>query len=94
VQTGQRRAFLVPQAAVASGDQGKLVWTLQAGKATPTPVTVGGWVGADWAVTQGLKEGDQVIVDNLLKLRPGAPVQAASVAPTAPAASAASAARP
>ncbi len=89
VQTGQQRAFLVPQAAVASGEQGKLVWTMQGGKATPTPVTVGGWVGSDWAVTQGLKEGDQVIVDNLLKLRPGAPVQAAQAA-SAPA----SAARP
>jgi membrane fusion protein, multidrug efflux system len=83
VQTGQQRAFLVPQAAVASGDQGKLVWTVQGGKATPTPVTVGAWVGADWAVTQGLKEGDQVIVDNLLKLRPGAPVQAAAPAASA-----------
>jgi membrane fusion protein, multidrug efflux system len=49
-------------------------------------VTVGAWVGADWAVTQGLKEGDQVIVDNLLKLRPGAPVQAAAAASAAPAA--------
>jgi membrane fusion protein, multidrug efflux system len=97
VQTGQQRAFLVPQAAVASGELGKLVWTNQGGKATPTPVTVGGWVGSDWAVTQGLKEGDQVIVDNLLKLRPGAPVQAAQVAQTGPGASAAapaSAARP
>jgi membrane fusion protein, multidrug efflux system len=62
-------------------------------------VQLGGWVGADWAVRQGLKNGDKVIVDNLLKLRPGAPVavqpaQPAGAASGPPAsASAASAAR-
>ena len=80
VQAGQQRAWLVPQAAVFTGEQGKIVWTVQGGKATPTPVEVGGWVGADWVVRKGLKDGDQVIVDNLLKLRPGAPVQAKDAA--------------
>jgi membrane fusion protein, multidrug efflux system len=51
-------------------------------------VEVGGWVGADWVVTKGLKDGDQVIIDNLLKLRPGAPVQAAQPAASAAAVSA------
>jgi membrane fusion protein (multidrug efflux system) len=97
VQAGVEQAWLVPQAAVVSGDQGKMVWTIVDGKATPAPVQLGGWVGADWAVRQGLKNGDKVIVDNLLKLRPGAPVavrpaQAAASGPAA-AASAASAAR-
>ena len=86
VQAGVQRAWLVPQAAIFTSDQGKIVWTVQGGKAAPTPVEVGGWVGSDWVVTKGLKDGDQVITDNLIKLRPGAPVQAA-----APAASAASA---
>ena len=96
VQAGQQRAWLVPQAAVFTGEQGKIVWTVQGGKAQPTPVEVGGWVGADWVVHKGLKDGDQVIVDNLLKLRPGAPVQAkdaaasgAQAGPAGPAASAA-----
>ena len=92
VQAGQQRAWLVPQAAVSSSDQGKSVWTVQDGKATPTPVQVAGWVGGDWAVTQGLKDGDQVIVDNLMKLQPGAPVQprqaAAPAAASAPPAAA------
>lgn len=76
VQAGNESAWLVPQAAVVSGEQGKIVWTVKDGKAAPTPVEVGGWVGHDWAVRKGLKDGDQVIVDNLLKIRPGAPVQA------------------
>lgn len=77
VLAGSEAAWLVPQAAVMTGDQGKMVWTLKDGKATPTPIEVGGWVGQDWAVRKGLQDGDQVIVDNLLKIRPGAPVQAA-----------------
>jgi membrane fusion protein (multidrug efflux system) len=74
VVAGEERAFLVPQAAVVSNELGKAVWTIKDGKATPTPVEVGGWVGSDWAVRKGLNEGDQVIVDNLIKLRPGAAV--------------------
>jgi membrane fusion protein (multidrug efflux system) len=85
VQAGQEKAFLVPQAAVAAGEQGRFVWTLQGGKAVPTPVEVGGWVGADWVVRKGLKDGDQVIVDNLIKLRPGAAVVARADAAAAPA---------
>jgi membrane fusion protein (multidrug efflux system) len=54
----------------------------------PTPVEVGGWVGDGWAVRKGLNEGDTVIVDNLLKLRPGAPVKPQAASASAPAASA------
>jgi membrane fusion protein (multidrug efflux system) len=75
VQAGQQKAWLVPQAAIVNGEQGKAVWTIQGGKAVPTPVQVGGWLGSDWVVLKGLKDGDEVIVDNLMKLRPGAPVQ-------------------
>jgi membrane fusion protein (multidrug efflux system) len=90
VQAGEERAFLVPQSAVVTGEQGRSVWTLQGGKAVPTPVQVGGWLGSDWVVRKGLKEGDLVIVDNLIKLRPGAAVVARAAGP-AGAASAASA---
>jgi membrane fusion protein, multidrug efflux system len=76
VQAGQELAFLVPQAAVITSEQGRAVWTLQGGKAVPTPVETGGWIGTDWVVRKGLKNGDQVIVDNLIKLRPGAAVVA------------------
>jgi membrane fusion protein (multidrug efflux system) len=74
VHAGEEQAFVVPQAAMTSGDRGKAVWTVKDGKAMPTPVDVGGWVGDGWAVRKGLNEGDPVIVDNLMKLRPGAPV--------------------
>jgi len=88
VHAGEERAVVVPQAAVFNGERGKAVWTVKDGKALPAPVEVGAWVGDGWAVRKGLNEGDAVIVDNLLKLRPGAPVAphpASAAAASAPA---------
>jgi membrane fusion protein, multidrug efflux system len=80
VTTGTREGvFLVPQTAVLTGDQGKFVFVAEKGKDGKTvagirPITEGGWHGKDWVVLSGLKAGDQVIVDNLIKARPGAEV--------------------
>ena len=66
---------MVPQSAVSTAEQGKSVWVVGAdGKAMPRPVEVGSWQGSNWVVKKGLAAGDKVIVDNLVKLRPGAPV--------------------
>jgi membrane fusion protein (multidrug efflux system) len=43
-------------------------------EAVMRPVVTGKWVGKDWVITEGLKAGDKVIVDNIIKLRPGTPV--------------------
>ncbi|WP_157360031.1 efflux RND transporter periplasmic adaptor subunit [Caldimonas brevitalea] len=94
VVAGEVQAFVVPKAAVMQTDQGSMVWTVRDGKATPTPVQVGTWNGGDWVVRSGLNAGDQVIVDNLMKLRPGAPVQPAAPQGAVPAAAGASAAAP
>ncbi len=97
--TGEQDAFLVPQAAVQSSDQGRFVWVIVDGKATAKPVQAGPWSGSDWVIRSGLAAGDQVITNNLLKLRPGAPVQVAPAgglpgAPGAPGGGAAPAAGP
>ncbi|HQZ44777.1 MAG TPA: efflux RND transporter periplasmic adaptor subunit [Usitatibacteraceae bacterium] len=69
-------AITVPQRAVLEGPQGKIVYVVGAqGKAEPRPVGVGDWTGADWIITSGLTAGDQVIVDGLMKVFPGGPVQ-------------------
>jgi membrane fusion protein (multidrug efflux system) len=75
--TGERDgAFLVPQSAVLQTEQGTLVMTVGAeNKVAPRPVQAGEWYGKDWVILGGLKAGDKVIVDNLIKLRPGAPVE-------------------
>lgn len=75
--TGERDGvFLVPQTAVAQGEQGARVMTVGAdNKATPRPVQAGEWLGKDWVILGGLKAGDKVIIDNLIKLKPGMPVK-------------------
>lgn len=74
--TGEREGvFLVPQAAIMQTEQGPIVMLAGAeNKVAPRPIQVAEWRGKDWVVTGGLQAGDKVIVDNLMKLRPGAPV--------------------
>jgi len=77
VIAGNQRAIVVPQAAVQQNESGRYVWLLDAeGKAAQRPIRAGSWVGNDWVVLDGLKPGEKVIVDNLVRLRQGAPVQA------------------
>ena len=85
INAGQRdNVFLVPQAAVVQTEKSALVFVVDAdGKAQPMPVRTGDWVGADWTILSGLKAGDRVITDNLLKVRPGAPVTEAPAAASA-----------
>lgn len=88
ILAGEQQAFLVPQAAVVQTEQARLVWIAEAdGKATMRPIQTANWIGSNWVVTGGLKPGDQVVIDNLMKLRPGATVQPhpPGTAPQAPA---------
>lgn len=75
VIVGQREAYLVPQAALAQTEQGKVLFLVSPeNTVAPRPVETAGWSNHDWVITQGLAPGDKVIIDNLMKLRPGAPV--------------------
>jgi membrane fusion protein (multidrug efflux system) len=76
VIAGQQQAIVVPQVAVMQNESGRFVWlAAQDGKAVARPIRAGNWIGKDWVVLEGLKAGDNVIVDNLVRLRPGTPVQ-------------------
>lgn len=78
-------ALSVPQRAVLEGPKGKIVMTVNAqNMVEPRPVEVGEWAGQDWIVTSGLKPGDRVIVDGIMKARPGSPVTIAQATPPAP----------
>jgi membrane fusion protein (multidrug efflux system) len=95
ITAGDSQGFVVPQSAVMSGEQGRFVWVVgPEGKATPKPVQTGSWRGADWILRGGLDVGDQVITNNLMKMRPGAPVQPAPATGPAAPASAATASAP
>lgn len=66
-------ALLVPQRAVMQGQKGKFVYVVGAGdKAEMRPLEVGVWVGNQWLVTAGLKSGERVVTDGMLKVQPGA----------------------
>jgi membrane fusion protein (multidrug efflux system) len=71
-------AVTVPQRAVLEGPQGKFVYVVdEKGTAQPRPVEAGQWSGDEWIISSGLKGGEQVIVDGVMKLGPGAPVKVA-----------------
>jgi len=81
VIAGTQQAIVVPQSAVQQNEGGRFVWLLtDEGKAAPRNIRAGTWVGKDWVVLDGLKPGDKVITDNLVRLRPGAPVQVKAAA--------------
>jgi membrane fusion protein, multidrug efflux system len=82
VAAGERdNVYLVPQSAVIQTEKSYLVFVVEDGKAVSRPVQTGEWYGSNWAILSGLKTGDKVIVDNLVKVRPGAPVTAQAAAP-------------
>jgi membrane fusion protein (multidrug efflux system) len=70
-------AVLVPQQAVTRGSTGDTVIVVGAdGKPGPRPVKVGSQQNGSWIITDGLKEGEQVVVDGFQKMQaPGAPVK-------------------
>lgn len=71
--------IVVPQKAVQQTDNGHVVYlATPQGTAEIRPVIVGNWVGNDWVIKQGLKAGEQVIVDGFQRLKPGAPVKVAA----------------
>ncbi len=82
-------AIAIPQRAVLEGPNTKIVMTVNAqGMVEPRPVQVGDWSGQDWVITGGLNPGDKVIVDGVVKARPGSPVnitQSPAASPANPA---------
>ncbi|WP_310631160.1 efflux RND transporter periplasmic adaptor subunit [Paraburkholderia sp.] len=74
-------AVAVPQDAVMQGPRGAYVWTVDKdSKAQQRSVETGEWNGNDWVIRSGLRAGDRVVVDNTLRLMPGAVVKANLVA--------------
>jgi membrane fusion protein (multidrug efflux system) len=70
-------AILVPQRAVQESSKGQFLWVVdKENKAELRPVVTGDWHGYDWFISEGLRAGDQVVVDGGITLRPGVPVNA------------------
>ena len=73
---------LVPQTALIADQQGVYVFVVEEGKAVVKRLKLAGESGVDVIVDSGLAGGEQVIVDGLQSVRPGAAVRA-TPAPTA-----------
>lgn len=80
-------AVRVPTRAVLEGPQGKFVYVVEDNKAQARPVQVGEQAGDQWLVNGGLKQGESVIVDGVMRIGPGAPVQVAAPPPAGAASS-------
>lgn len=77
IQQGvQRSAIAIPQQAVQRDGSGRSqVYVVKDGKtAELRMVTTGRVVDNRWVIENGLKAGEQIIVEGFQKLRPGAPV--------------------
>lgn len=97
-------AAVIPQQAVTRNEKGNFVMVVaDDGAVAPRPVQINGSQGTNWIVTDGLKNGDKVMVDGLIKVGMGAkkvtpvPWQAdgkSATPPAAPAADKAAEAKP
>ena len=83
-QAQAEAGIVVPQQAVQRGSTGDSVMVVGAdGKVAPRPVKIGSSVEGQWVVLDGLKPGEQVMVDGFQKLRGNAPVKPVAWNPAA-----------
>ena len=79
---GQNKQELpvIPQAAVQQNQSGPFVLVVTSeNQVESRQITTGRRIGPMWVVTDGLKDGEQIIVEGLQKVRPGAPVAPSKV---------------
>jgi membrane fusion protein (multidrug efflux system) len=70
--TVAENALLVPQKAVTEMQSAKVVYVVGAdNKVVLRSVTLAQRVGSDYIITDGVKEGERIIVEGLQKVRPG-----------------------
>jgi len=88
-------AWRVSQAAVQRDSQGPYVMVVGGdGKVVQKRITADTLKGSEWIVTDGLADGDQIVVSGVLKVKPGAPAKAIPYQPAAAGAPAQAAAAP
>jgi membrane fusion protein (multidrug efflux system) len=70
---------VVPQGALLADQKGIYVFVVEDGKAAVRRIVTGGENGLNVVVNEGLKAGEQVIVEGIQSLRPGMPVRPSPV---------------
>jgi multidrug efflux system membrane fusion protein len=75
--SGKYQALLIPDRALGSDQSVKFVYVVNAEKKVEfRPVKIGPMIDGLRVVKEGLKPGEQIIVEGLLRVRPGAVVDA------------------
>jgi membrane fusion protein (multidrug efflux system) len=70
-------AIVVPEAAVMQGPQGQFVYTVNGtGAAEIRPIELRRQIEGGWIVSSGLRAGDRLVTEGIIKVRPGSPVTA------------------
>jgi len=76
------KAVLVPQRAVLQDPTGPFVFIVNGEERIEMrSVVASDWKGTQWLIDEGLKSGDRVVVNGLMKIGPGAPVKAVPMTP-------------
>jgi membrane fusion protein (multidrug efflux system) len=71
----------VPERAIAQLQGKNFVWVISSdGRASQRQVTLGEQVGGNFLVSDGLKAGERIVLEGILKVREGAPVTAMTAA--------------
>ena len=83
MQVGEpQEKVVIPQAALIADQQGVYVFVVEDGKVAVRRVKPGGESGANTVIEDGLKGGEQIIVEGIQSIRPGQAVQAAPMPAT------------
>ncbi len=85
VEGVKQNAILVPQRGVSRNTKGEPTAMVVSKENTVESrvLKVDRTIGSNWLVTDGLSDGDKVIIEGLQKIRPGAPVTPTEVSPSA-----------
>jgi len=77
-----KEAVVIPQSALIADQQGVYVFVVEDGKAAVKRLKLGGEIGTNVVVEEGLSAGAQVIVEGLQNVRPGTAVRASPLPST------------
>jgi membrane fusion protein, multidrug efflux system len=78
------QAIVIPKGAVSQGAQGTFVYVIDANSAAQVrPVRLDRELADGWIVKEGLKVGERIVTDGIIRVRPGAVVKPVPLASTA-----------
>ena len=76
-------AIVIPSQAIVQGPQGPSVYVVgENGTAQARAVRVGQQVASGVVIEDGLRPGDRVVVEGMIRVRPGAPIRPVPVSPS------------